>query len=170
MLLSTLPNREVLSATPFVADILDPELQALLSQPIEQPISTDDIAWDYGQDINQASLPDNIRHLLPVVHTLIRVGELAPRSESEFLMLKVKQQAADTMNGKNFGWHADEFHKGFRRVLVSDRFGTRYKTSDGKKLITPDYGILVLDEESQHAPHETPDSSIRTLMLISRFA
>ena len=154
--------------SPFVAGILAPEHQILLSQTIVQPPDIQPVAWDYGEKLQSRSLPDNLLHLLPVVRTIVRAAQLTPRSEREFLMMMVFQQPADTINSPGFSWHKDSFHKDFRRAVVSDRLGTRYRTLDGSEHTTPDYGILVLNEKTSHAPNETVDDSTRTLLLISR--
>lgn len=170
MILSPAPRAELAVTAPFVADILDPARQEIFSRPISSPIDYGNLAWDYGQDIDVDSLPDHLHHLIPILDTVVAVGDLAPRSRSEFLMALIKQGPADSFNGRSFSWHKDDFHEDFRRVVLSDKFGTRYRAEDGSECPTPDYGLLVIDENTDHAVHEAPDSSIRTSMLVSRFA
>lgn len=159
---------------PAVVGFVPPELRAAFSMPLpivgydnQQPYTTE---WNIAEEVDADVLHPDIRHLWPVIELAVTLGGLSLQPNAQ-IRARVRQGDASDFFTAGLGWHSDrgEDDGVYRRVIMSDALGTLYERN-GVVETTPDYGMLVIDGASEHAPQQTTSSIRRTRLQVTRFA
>lgn len=151
------------------------EIPTTLREEFSSPLPIQNVAkqrdiynakWNYGTSLILDKLHPDIQHFLPMIELAIDLGSLSLQNEREYFVLAVRQGIAKDV-ALHPRWHSDDIGMPGRylRIITSDILGTIFRDKDGNEITTPDYGMLLIDQYSEHIPQQL--NKIRTRLQIS---
>lgn len=120
--------------------------------------------WGYGEARTPDSLQPEARHFFPIIELALDLSDMTLAGAREVLEVHIQQDHPNIVSKSDQGWHTDSFGEPYKRLFISDSFGTL--TEDG---ITPDYAILAFNGFANHAVQRSDDpNAVRTILRITR--
>lgn len=129
------------------------------------------VVWIGDKNPHTEPLHRDVCHLMPIIELAVKAGGLL-LSRKNLIRINIRQDNVNNIGRETAVWHRDRNTNGLsiydRRVVVSDVYGTQYETKDGNRETTPDYGVLLFDEDTLHYAQRPPVEAIRTRLQITQ--